>query len=150
MHAFSKQYNRVITLGRCSMVSMFGFYLGGGHSPFGPSMGLGVDNVLEIEGGEKELNYRLFRDRLKSVLEVTAVEERNFKSAFDYVLSMPADKFLLAVGNPLPAPHPPSDNATGSQNSGFVSRQAMETKFAPTIMEIQRVIVVAFTTSTLS
>ncbi|KAL6799648.1 hypothetical protein J3E68DRAFT_424298 [Trichoderma sp. SZMC 28012] len=266
MHAFSKQYNRIIASGWCSTVGMVGFHLGGGHGPFGPSMGLGVDNVLEIEvmqvgqdahgqpvvhkkvasrrhnpqlfwamrgggggvwgvilsmtirahavpdgglshvlmiqngtfcpdsspfgyewlramwsrfsawtlmlnskvstqaaffidtsnfktgglcavtwkfnfeyfyaGGETEPNYRLFRDRLKSVLEVTAVEERNFKSAFDYVLSMPADKFLLAVGNPLPAAHPPSDNATGSQNSVFVSRQAMETKFAPTMMEV--------------
>ncbi|KAL7952319.1 hypothetical protein V8C34DRAFT_319148 [Trichoderma compactum] len=61
--------------------------------------------------GEKEANYQLFRDRLKSVLEVTTIEERNFNSAFDeYVLSMPADKVLLAV--------------------------AMETKFAPTMMEV--------------
>lgn len=28
---------------------MIGFYLRGGHGPFGPSMGLSVDNVLEIE-----------------------------------------------------------------------------------------------------
>ncbi len=73
-------------------------------------------------GGEKEPNYCLFRDRLKLVLEVTVVEERNFKLAFNYVLSMLADKFLLAVGNSLPAPHPPSGNATGSQNSVFVLR----------------------------
>ncbi|KAL6694296.1 hypothetical protein J3F84DRAFT_379077 [Trichoderma pleuroticola] len=266
MHAFSKQHNRVIASGWCSTVGMVGFHLGGGHGPFAPSMGLGVDNVLEIEvmqvgqdahgqpvvhkkvasrrhnpqlfwamrgggggvwgvilsmnirahavpdgglshvlmiqngtfcpdsspfgyewlrtmwsrfsawtlmlnpkvstqaaffidtskystgglcavtwkfnfeyfyaGAEKEPNYRLFRDRLKSVLEVSAIEERNFKWAFDYVLSMPADKFQLAVGNPLPAPHPPSDDATGSQNSVFVSRQAIETKFAPTMMEV--------------
>ncbi|KAF7556339.1 hypothetical protein G7Z17_g1498 [Cylindrodendrum hubeiense] len=49
---------------------------------------------------------------------------------------MPADKFLLAVTNPLPPPHPPSDAATGSQNSVFVSRQAMETKFASTMMDV--------------
>ncbi|KAL7911455.1 hypothetical protein GGI35DRAFT_491623 [Trichoderma velutinum] len=242
MHAFSKQYNRVIASGWCSRVGMVDFHLGGGHGPFAPSMGLGVDNVLEIEvirvgkdangqpvihtkvanrqnnpqlfwamrgggggvwgvilsmtirahavpngglshvlmiqngtlcpdsspfgyewlramwsrfsawtlmlnpkvstqagffidtskyatGGlcAAEPDYRLFRDRLKSVLEVTTVDERNFKSAFDYVLTMPANTFLLC---------PPSDAATGSQNSVFVSRQAMEMKFAPTMMEV--------------
>ncbi|KAK2054436.1 hypothetical protein LY76DRAFT_649094 [Colletotrichum caudatum] len=40
-------------------------------------------------------------------------------------MSMPADKFLLAVTNPLNAPHPPSDAATSSQNSVFVLQQAM-------------------------
>lgn len=49
MHAFSKQYKRVIASGWCSTVGMVGFHLGGGHGPFAPSMGLGVDNVLEIE-----------------------------------------------------------------------------------------------------
>ncbi|KAL7931422.1 hypothetical protein V8C35DRAFT_310351 [Trichoderma chlorosporum] len=266
MHNFSAQHNRVIASGWCSTVGMVGFHLGGGHGFLAPSMGLGVDNMLEIEvmqvgedadgqplvhkevasrqqnpelfwamrgggggvwgvilsmtirahavpdgglshvlmiqngtfcpdsspygyewlrgmwsrfavwtlmlnqkvstqpgffidtskyatgglcavtwqfnfeyfyaGGQAEPDYRLFRDRLKEVLEVTTVAERNFNSAFEYVLSMPPNKFLLAVTNPLPAPHPPSDAATGSQNSVFVSRQAMETKFAPTMMEV--------------
>jgi ribonuclease T2 len=266
MHAFSAQYNRVIASGWCSTVGMVGFHLGGGHGPFAPTMGLGVDNVLEIEvmqigqaangqplvhkkvasrrhnpqlfwamrgggggvwgvvlsmtirahaapdgglshvlmiqrgtfcpdsspfgyewlramwsrfsvwtlmlnhkvstqaaffidtskyttgglcavtwqfnfeyfyaGGHAEPDYRLFRDRLKAVLEVTTIVERTFNSVFEYVLTMPADRFLLAVGNPLPAPHQPSDAATGSQNSVFVSRQAMKTKFASTMMEV--------------
>lgn len=49
MHNFSAEYNRVISSGWCSTVGMVGFHLGGGHGPFAPSMGLGVDNVLEIE-----------------------------------------------------------------------------------------------------
>ncbi|KAK5362338.1 hypothetical protein LTS03_010088, partial [Exophiala xenobiotica] len=49
MHAFSAEYNHVIASGWCSTVGMVGFYLGGGHGPFAPTMGLGVDNVLEIE-----------------------------------------------------------------------------------------------------
>ncbi|KAJ9123495.1 hypothetical protein QFC24_003709 [Naganishia onofrii] len=266
MHAFSAEYNRVIASGWCSTVGMVGFHLGGGHGPFAPTMGLGVDNLLEIEvlqigrgangqpvvhkkvasrrhnpqlfwamrggggsvwgvilsmtirahavpdgglshvfmtqsgtfcpdssrfgyewlrtmwtqfsiwtlmvnhkvstqaaffidtskystgglcavtwqfnfeylyaGGQAEPDYRLYRDRLKAVLEVKTVLERNFDSVYEYVLTMPADKFLLGVSNPLPAPHQPSDAATGSQNSVFVSRQAMETKFAPTMMDV--------------
>ncbi|UKZ68562.1 uncharacterized protein TrAtP1_009588 [Trichoderma atroviride] len=262
MHAFSAQYSRVIASGWCSTVGMVGFHLGGGHGPFAPSMGLGVDNVLEIEvlqigqdgavhkkmasrrhnaelfwamrgggggvwgvilsmtirahavpdgglsrvfmpqngtfcpgsgqfgyewlrtmwkgfsawnlmlnqkvstqaaffinttnyatgglcavtwqfnfeyfyaGGQAEPDYVLFRDKLQEVLGGPPVTETNFHSAFDYILSMPADKFPLAVFNPLPAPHPPSDAATGSQNSVFVSRQAMEKKFAPTMMDV--------------
>lgn len=266
MHAFAAKYNRVIASGWCSTVGMVGFHLGGGHGPFAPTYGLGVDNVLEIEvlqvgedangqpsvhkkvasrqqnqelfwamrgggggvwgvilsmtiranavpdgglsrvfatqtgtfcpdsspfgyewlramwsrfaawnlmlnhkvstqtsffidtsqyatgglcavkwtynfeyfyaGGQGEPDYRLFRDRLKAVLEVTTVAEVNFKSVFEYLLSMPADKFPLTVTNPLPAPHPPSDAATGSQNSVLVSRQAMETKFTSTMMEV--------------
>ncbi|KAK5474411.1 hypothetical protein LTR43_006401 [Exophiala xenobiotica] len=180
MHAFSAEYNHVIASGWCSTVGMVGFYLGGGHGPFAPTMGLGVDNVLEIEviqvGQDEndepsvhkkvagtipsssgpyeaavegsgrfnfeyfyahaEPDYRLFRDRLKAVLEPTTVLERNFNSVFEYVLSMPADKFLLAVNNPLAAPQQPSDAATGSQNSVIVSRDAMKTKFAATRMEV--------------
>lgn len=29
---------------------MVGFHLGSGHRPFAPSIGLGIDNLLEIEG----------------------------------------------------------------------------------------------------
>lgn len=266
MHAFSAEHARVVSSGWCATVGMVGFHLGGGHGPFAPSMGLGVDNVLEIEvlqvgrdahdqpvvhkkiasrrrnpqlfwamrgggggvwgvvlsmtirahavpdgglsrvfipqngtfcpdsrpfgyqwlramwtrfaawqltlnhkvstqpaffidtskyatgglcavtwqfnfeyfyaGGQAEPDYILFRDRLKDVLQATAVQEHNFKTAYEYVLSMPANKFPLAVTNPLPAPHPPSDAATGSQNSVFVSRQAMETEFASTMMDV--------------
>ncbi|KAL6914878.1 hypothetical protein FSST1_012638 [Fusarium sambucinum] len=49
MHEFSSKYDRVVASGWCSTVGMVGFHLGGGHGPFAPSMGLGVDNVLEIE-----------------------------------------------------------------------------------------------------
>ncbi|GHJ89049.1 hypothetical protein NliqN6_5451 [Naganishia liquefaciens] len=87
-------------------------------------------------GGQDEPDYRLFLDGLKTVLQVETVEERNFNSVYDYVLTMPANKFLLSVSNPLPASTPPSDAATGSQNSVFVSRQAMKTQFAPTMMEV--------------
>jgi ribonuclease T2 len=89
-------------------------------------------------GGQAEPDYILFRDRLRDdVLQATAVQEHNFKSAYEYVLSMPPNKFLLSVTNPLPAPqHPPSDAATDSQNSVLVSRQAMETAFAPTMTDV--------------
>ncbi|KAK1980398.1 LOW QUALITY PROTEIN: hypothetical protein LZ30DRAFT_761233 [Colletotrichum cereale] len=266
MHAFSAEHARVIASGWCSTVGMVGFHLGGGHGPFAPSMGLGVDNVLEIEvlqvgrdahgqpvvhkktasrrhnpqlfwamrggggsvwgvvlsmtirahavpdgglsrvsmnqtgtfcqdsrdfgyqwlrdmwarftawqlslnhkistqpgffintaqyetgglcavtwtfkfeyfyaGGQAEQDYVLFRDGLKDVLQTEAVEERNFKSVYEYLLSMPADMFPLSVANPLPVPHPPSDAATGSQNSVFVSRQSMETEFASAMMDV--------------
>ncbi|KAF4344810.1 6-hydroxy-D-nicotine oxidase [Fusarium beomiforme] len=266
MHNFSAKYDRVIASGWCSTVGMVGFHLGGGHGPFAPSMGLGVDNLLEIEvlqvgsdvhgqpvvhkkiasrhqnpqlfwamrgggggvwgtilsmtirahevpqgglsrvyitqsgtfcqdsrefgyqwlrdmwkrfakwqlklnhkvstqpaffintskykkgnlctvtwnfnfeyfyaGGQDEKDYKLFRDGLKDVLKNKTVQEDNYKSAYQYLLSMPSNKFLLNVTNPLPAPHEPSDAATGSQNSVLVSRQNMETKFASTMMDV--------------
>ncbi|KAH7232308.1 uncharacterized protein BKA55DRAFT_580942 [Fusarium redolens] len=266
MHAFSAKYDRVVSSGWCSTVGMAGFHLGGGHGPFAPSMGLGVDNVLEIEvlqvgrsihgqtvvhrkiasrrhnpqlfwamrgggggvwgvilsmtirahavpdgglsrvfmsqtgtfcpgskkfgyewlrdmwtrfaewqlrlnqkvstqpaffidtskykkgnlctvtwnftfeyfytGGQKEQDYIRFRDSLKDVLQTKSVQENNFKSAYDYLLSMPPNKFQIAVMNPLAAPHEPSDAATGSQNSVLVSREAVETKFASTMMDV--------------
>ncbi|KAJ8112703.1 hypothetical protein OPT61_g4986 [Boeremia exigua] len=268
MHAFSAEHARVIASGWCSTVGMVGFHLGGGHGPFAPSMGLGVDNLLEIEvlqvgrdaygqpvvhkkvasrrqnpqlfwamrgggggvwgvilsmtirahtvpegglsrvfmsqsgtfcpgsqklgyewlrgmwtrfsawqlklnqkvstqpgffinttqykpgdlctvtwtfkfeyfyaGGQGEQDYTVFRDGLKDVLQVDAeaVQETNFQSAYEYLLSMPANKFSLTAANPLPEPHPPSDAATGSQNSVFVSREAMQTSFASTMMDV--------------
>lgn len=266
MHEFSRKYSRAVASGWCSTVGMIGWHLGGGHGPFSPSMGLGVDNLLEIEvlqvgrdaygqpvvhkkiasrhqnpqlfwamrgggggvwgiilsmtirahavpdgglsrvfisqngtfcpdkrefgyewvrdmwhrftewqlrlnqkvstqpsffinttgyktgglcavtwafgfeyfyaGGQKEKDYILFRDGLKDVLQNKTAQEDNYNSAYDYLLSMPPNKFQLAVMNPLPEPHPPSDEATGSQNSVFVSRQAMETKFASTMMDV--------------
>ncbi|QGI85784.1 hypothetical protein CEK25_012513 [Fusarium fujikuroi] len=267
MHAFSSKHDRVVASGWCSTVGMTGYHLGGGHGPFAPSMGLGVDNVLEIEvlqvgrnahgqavvhrkivsrrknpqlfwamrgggggvwgiilsmtlrahavpagglsrvfmsqtgtfcpgskdkfgyewlremwprfaewqlrlnfkvstqpgffidtskykkgdlctatwtfnfeyfytGGQKEEEYVMFRDSLKDVLQTQTVQESNFNSAYDYLLSMPPNKFQLSVMNPLPAPHEPSDDATGSQNSVFVSREDMETKFASTMMDV--------------
>ncbi|RTE73279.1 hypothetical protein BHE90_012287 [Fusarium euwallaceae] len=110
--------------------------------PFGYQWLRDVDSLRRFNfeyfyaGGQAEPDYILFRDRLKDLLQTTAVQEHNFKSAYEYILSMPADKFLLAVTNPPPAPHPPSDAATGSQNLVFVSRQAMETKFASTMMDV--------------
>ncbi|WPJ66499.1 hypothetical protein SMAC4_03856 [Sordaria macrospora] len=268
MHAFSGNHSRVIASGWCSTVGMVGFHLGGGHGPFAPSMGLGVDNVLEIEvlqigrnshgqsvvhkkiasrtrnpqlfwamrggggsvwgvilsmtirahavpdgglsrvyiyqngtfcpdsrkygyqwlpgmwdrftkwqlglnqkvstqpgffinttqyektrdlcsvtwefkfeyiyaGGQSEPDYIRFRDELKAVLQNDTVQEDNYASAYDYLLSMPPNKFTLIPTNPLPAPlHPPSDLATGSQNSVFVSRQALETQFTSTMMDV--------------
>lgn len=269
MHAFSQNHSRVIASGWCSTVGMVGFHLGGGHGPFAPSMGLGVDNVLEIEvlqidrnsygqsvvhkkiasrtqnpqlfwamrggggsvwgvilsmtirahavpdgglsrvyieqtgtfcpdsrkygyqwlrgmwdrftawqlslnqkvstqpgffinttlynkdtqdlcsvtwkfsfeyfyaGGQAGPDYIRFRDGLKAVLQNDTVKEDNYKSTYDYLVSMPANKFTLVPLNPLPAPlHPPSDNATGSQNSVFVSRQALETQFTSTMMDV--------------
>ncbi|KAJ9414957.1 hypothetical protein QL093DRAFT_2626030 [Fusarium oxysporum] len=267
IHAFSAKYDRVVASGWCSTVGMTGYHLGGGHGPFAPSMGLGVDNVLEIEvlqvgrsihgqtvvhkktvsrrknpqlfwamrgggggvwgvilsmtirahavpdgglsrvfmsqtgtfcpgskskfgyewlremwprfaewqlrlnskvstqpsffidtskykkgdlctatwtfnfeyfyaGGQKEQDYVMFRDSLKDVLQTKTMQEDNFNSAYDYLLSMPPNKFQISVMNPLPAPHEPSDDATGSQNSVFVSREDMETKFASTMMDV--------------
>ncbi|KAF4494062.1 isoamyl alcohol oxidase [Fusarium agapanthi] len=78
-------------------------------------------------GGQKEQEYAMFRDSLKDVLQTKTVQEDNFNSAYDCLLSMPPNKFQISVMNPLPAPHEPSDDATGSQNSVFVSRQDMET-----------------------
>ncbi|KAM0231286.1 hypothetical protein ACHAPO_008669 [Fusarium lateritium] len=266
MHEFSSKYDRVVASGWCSTVGMVGFHLGGGHGPFAPSMGLGVDNVLEIEvlqvgrdahdnpvvhkkiasrqqnpqlfwamrgggggvwgvilsmtirahkvpdgglsrifisqqgnfcpgsqdfgyewlrgmwdrftawqlrlnhkvstqpsffintanykngdlckvtwtfnfeyfyaGGQTEKDYKLFRDGVKDVLKNNTAQEDNYESAYKYLLSMPANKFSINATNPLSVSTPPSDAATGSQNSVLVSREMMETKFSSTMMDV--------------
>ena len=40
---------RFIASGWCPTVGVVGFVLGGGHGPFAPSKGLGVDQVVEVE-----------------------------------------------------------------------------------------------------
>src|SRR5690606_10784187 len=58
-------------------------------------------------GGQDEPDYIRFRDGLKDVLQTDTANETNFKSAYEYLLSMPANKFTLVPFNPLPAAHPP-------------------------------------------
>jgi ribonuclease T2 len=41
--------DRFIASGWCPTVGVAGFFLGGGHGPFAPSKGLGVDQLLEVE-----------------------------------------------------------------------------------------------------
>lgn len=41
--------NRFIASGWASTVGIIGWSIGGGHGPFAPSKGLGVDNILEID-----------------------------------------------------------------------------------------------------
>jgi ribonuclease T2 len=47
-HYFAAQNSRVISSGWASTVGMIGWSLGGGHGPFAPSYGLGVDNILSL------------------------------------------------------------------------------------------------------
>lgn len=49
MHALSGQYTYVIASGWCYTAGTIAFHLSGGHGLFAPSMGLGVNNVLEVE-----------------------------------------------------------------------------------------------------
>ncbi|KAF5648573.1 6-hydroxy-D-nicotine oxidase [Fusarium sp. NRRL 52700] len=97
-------------------------------------------------GGQKEQGYAMFRDSLKEVLQTKTVQGDNFSSAYEYLLSMPPNKFQILVMNPLPAPHEPSDDATGSQSSVFVSRQDVETKFASTMMVVLDICVASLKT----
>lgn len=43
------KYKRVVAGGSAHMVTPGGYTLGGGHGPLSPSIGLAVDNLLEIQ-----------------------------------------------------------------------------------------------------
>lgn len=46
---YASARGRFIASGWCPTVGVVGFMLGGGHGPFAPSKGLGVDQLIEIE-----------------------------------------------------------------------------------------------------
>jgi ribonuclease T2 len=45
-HESAAAQNRFVTSGWATTVGVVGWSIGGGHGPFGPSTGLGVDNIL--------------------------------------------------------------------------------------------------------
>ena len=46
---WASTYNRLVASGWASTVGIVGWSMAGGHGPFAPSLGLGVDNVVEFE-----------------------------------------------------------------------------------------------------
>jgi ribonuclease T2 len=46
---YASAKGRFIASGWCPTVGVVGFMLGGGHGPFAPSKGLGVDQLIEVE-----------------------------------------------------------------------------------------------------
>jgi ribonuclease T2 len=49
LHHAASQSNRFVASGWAVTVGVAGWSIGGGHGPFGPSVGLGVDQILEVE-----------------------------------------------------------------------------------------------------
>jgi hypothetical protein len=49
LQSIAAEQNRFFASGWANTVGIVGWSLGGGHGPFGPSKGLGVDNILEVE-----------------------------------------------------------------------------------------------------
>ena len=48
-HKSAADNNRVLSSGWASTVGIIGWSIGGGMGPFSPSLGLGVDNILEVD-----------------------------------------------------------------------------------------------------
>eukprot|EP00004_Rigifila_ramosa_P000448 TRINITY_DN1046_c0_g2_i2.p1 TRINITY_DN1046_c0_g2~~TRINITY_DN1046_c0_g2_i2.p1 ORF type:complete len:604 (+),score=102.82 TRINITY_DN1046_c0_g2_i2:23-1813(+) len=48
-HKSAADNNRMVASGWSISVGIVGWSLGGGHGPYGPSLGLGVDNIVEVE-----------------------------------------------------------------------------------------------------
>lgn len=48
-HSSAAKNNRVVSSGWASTVGVVGWAIGGGHGPLAPSLGLGVDNILEVD-----------------------------------------------------------------------------------------------------
>ena len=48
-HKSAADNNRFVASGWSSTVGVIGWSIGGGHGPFSPSRGLGVDNILEVD-----------------------------------------------------------------------------------------------------
>ncbi len=49
MQEIARDHDRVIVHGNTAQVGFVGFALAGGHGPLSPYLGLGVDQVLEVE-----------------------------------------------------------------------------------------------------
>lgn len=49
VHELANNEGRVVVSGHAAEVGVVGWSLGGGHSPFGPLHGLGVDQLVEVE-----------------------------------------------------------------------------------------------------
>jgi ribonuclease T2 len=56
-HYTAAGVDRVVSSGWASTVGIIGWSTGGGHGPFAPAYGLGVDNVLEIEVATSPTGY---------------------------------------------------------------------------------------------
>jgi ribonuclease T2 len=48
-HKTAADNNRFVASGWAATVGVVGWSLGGGHGPFSPGKGLGVDNILEVD-----------------------------------------------------------------------------------------------------
>lgn len=48
-HKSAADKKRVISSGWASTVGIVGWSIGGGHGPFAPNFGVGVDNILEVD-----------------------------------------------------------------------------------------------------
>ena len=49
VHEIAASNDRVVVSGHAANVGIVGWSMGGGHSPLGPTYGLGVDQILEVE-----------------------------------------------------------------------------------------------------
>ena len=49
VHEVAASNGRVVVSGHAANVGIVGWSMGGGHSPLGPTYGLGVDQILEVE-----------------------------------------------------------------------------------------------------
>ena len=48
-HYYAANNNRFIASGWATTVGIVGWSIGGGHGPFTPSVGLGIDKILEVD-----------------------------------------------------------------------------------------------------
>lgn len=48
-HSSAAANNRVVSSGWAISVGVVGWSIGGGHGPFAEAMGLGADNILEVD-----------------------------------------------------------------------------------------------------
>lgn len=58
-HHFAGLHNRSMASGWAPTVGIVGWSLGGGHGPMAPSLGLGVDNIVEVTLVDAQMNARI-------------------------------------------------------------------------------------------
>lgn len=49
VHKAAAENNRVVSSGYAGTVGVVGWSLGSGHGPLAPKLGLGADNILEVD-----------------------------------------------------------------------------------------------------
>ena len=68
VHEIASENGRIVVTGHAAEVGIVGWSMGGGHSPLGPMLGMGVDQILEVEMVGPDGSYIIANENGTSIL----------------------------------------------------------------------------------